>query len=537
MKQTNMHSLSVEEIMQKIRDEVKQRNPSSYQQASAQSTLSLALFHQEPFEIKAQYEVQDFIKYVDTDFIANIYKGVLKRSPDPEGMEFYLHALRNGERTKTEILSTFRFSSEGRKQNVKILGIKKRFLVTAIYRIPIVSYLAKYLTTLSTLPLLLRQQNQNTATIQRLQKENIDLFLQLEKAVNSKTDRTELDSKTDKTELEIKTVKTELNKKADKTELNKKNDKNELEVKTVKTELNKKADKIALDLKADRTELDNKADTSELALYLQTVNYAKDYLSLVQEKLNNLINEAKQRLPDEFNESKLNENEINAIIEEENHALDAMYIAFEDKFRGTRAEIKSRLAMYLPYIYDVLKTTEDAPVLDIGCGRGEWLELLKENNILARGVDLNRLMVKLCKDNNLDVIEADAIEFLKSQADNSLAVITGFHIIEHLPFKILLSLYEQALRALKPGGLIIFETPNPENLTVGACNFYTDPTHINPIPPRTAKFLIKDKGFMDVEIIYTQKLNTIKTENAYLHEFLNTWVNKSPDYAIIGYKA
>lgn len=181
--------------------------------------------------------------------------------------------------------------------------------------------------------------------------------------------------------------------------------------------------------------------------------------------------------------------------------LDAYYLAFEDSFRGSRSDIRSRLEVYLPYLHRTGVGTADRPVLDIGCGRGEWLELLKDKGLLASGIDLNGVMVELCRERNLDVERADALGYLASLPDGKLGAVTGFHIIEHLPFEHLLALFDETLRVLKPGGIAIFETPNPENLMVGALNFYNDPTHRNPLPPQVVSFMAKQRGFAATEIL------------------------------------
>ena len=151
------------------------------------------------------------------------------------------------------------------------------------------------------------------------------------------------------------------------------------------------------------------------------------------------------------------------MLSEEDHVLDAMYATFEDQFRGTREDIKSRQAVYLPIIREANVGTEIAPVIDLGCGRGEWLELLHDQGLLAKGIDLNRIFLLTCRDMDLEVIEEDALTFLRQQKPSSAGAITGFHIIEHLPLKYLISLFDEALRVLQPGGVVIFETPNPEN--------------------------------------------------------------------------
>ena len=181
-------------------------------------------------------------------------------------------------------------------------------------------------------------------------------------------------------------------------------------------------------------------------------------------------------------------------------ATDSFYIDFEDVFRGTHEDITERLKIYLPYIGKFIGDTT-AVVVDVGCGRGEWLALLGKQGIKATGIDLNAAMVDNCRAQGLNAQCMDAIQYLSLQPPGSVAVVTGFHIIEHLPFDTLLALFDAALKALRPDGMVIFETPNPENLLVGACNFYCDPTHLNPIVPTVAEFIARQRGFAKAEIL------------------------------------
>ena len=121
------------------------------------------------------------------------------------------------------------------------------------------------------------------------------------------------------------------------------------------------------------------------------------------------------------------------MVQEEDHLLDAMYVSFEDRFRGTRQDIKERVKIYLPDVKKALAVTDNALVLDVGCGRGEWLEVLRENTINAMGLDLNRIMVAQCRDMGLEVLSLDLISHLRSLKSNTLCAVTGFHIVEHLP--------------------------------------------------------------------------------------------------------
>jgi len=253
-------------------------------------------------------------------------------------------------------------------------------------------------------------------------------------------------------------------------------------------------------------------------------------MKLSQENIQTLINETKKRLPKKL----LNKRELLSITNEEKHKLDSFYVEFEDRFRGNREDIKKRVKVYLTYIEKLSTIKDNIEILDVGCGRGEWLELLKDNGYnKAKGLDLNRIMVQHSQELGLDVIESDVIDYLKKQEDNSLSVITGFHIIEHLPFTTLLELFQESYRVLKKGGLVIFETPNPENIFVGACDFYIDATHLNPIPPQASEFLVQYSGFNSTEI---KRVNYNSSIEPLEHKHLNHYLRTSRDYSIIAYK-
>ena len=191
-------------------------------------------------------------------------------------------------------------------------------------------------------------------------------------------------------------------------------------------------------------------------------------------------------------------------------ALDSFYLSFENRFRGSRAEIKKRVQFYLPFLASARAGEKGRPILDLGCGRGEWLELLRENKLDARGVDLNSAMIAQCKERDLEVIHRDAIDYMRSLRANSQGGVTGFHIIEHLPFETLMDFFREARRILKPGGVAIFESPNCKNLVVGAANFNIDPTHRNPVFPETAEFMLQSHGFERVRIEYLSPVADVK---------------------------
>jgi SAM-dependent methyltransferase len=220
----------------------------------------------------------------------------------------------------------------------------------------------------------------------------------------------------------------------------------------------------------------------------------------------------------------------------DDHQLDAFYLSFENRFRGPRDEIKKRVRFYLPFLRKAGVGTKARPVLDVGCGRGEWLELLREGKLEAIGIDLNEAMVAQCKERGLKVVQGDAIEFLRNLPDRSQGAVTGFHIIEHLPLEVLIQLLMHSRRVLKPGGIAIFESPNCKNLMVGACNFNIDPTHRNPVFPETAQFMLETHGFERVTLKYlapvdTTTLGNVDEESPRIRELLYG----PQDFAVIGY--
>ena len=214
---------------------------------------------------------------------------------------------------------------------------------------------------------------------------------------------------------------------------------------------------------------------------------------------------------------------------------DNFYKAFEDQFRGSRSLIKERLRAYEPFLLALKSLDASGKTLDLGCGRGEWLELLKDLQISASGIDLDDGMLSDCRQLGLEVEQGNALNKLASQSSNSLMLISGFHLAEHLSNADLQTLIKEAHRALIPGGLLILETPNTENITVATINFYFDPSHLRPIPAKLLEFLTLHFGFSRCKIIGLQESAALKHSNLAptLFQVLN---EVSPDYAVVAQK-
>ncbi|MDO7910163.1 methyltransferase domain-containing protein [Pseudomonas sp. 22-AL-CL-001] len=214
---------------------------------------------------------------------------------------------------------------------------------------------------------------------------------------------------------------------------------------------------------------------------------------------------------------------------------DGFYRGFEDRYRGSRELISQRLEAYLPFLAPLKKLYTDYPVLDLGCGRGEWLELLTREGYAPTGVDLDEGMLEACRALGLPARNIDALSALRELPDASLVAVTGFHIAEHVPFPVLQELVAEALRVLRPAGLLILETPNAESLVVGTNSFYLDPTHERPLPSLLLSFLAEYSGFERAKIVRLQEPAELHDQSRRLG-VLDVLTGTSPDYAVVAQK-
>jgi SAM-dependent methyltransferase len=223
------------------------------------------------------------------------------------------------------------------------------------------------------------------------------------------------------------------------------------------------------------------------------------------------------------------------------------YVRFEDRHRGTVEEIRERQRGYLGLF------TDGGRVLDVGCGRGEFLALCREAGIDARGVDIDPAMVARCREAGLPAEQGDALAYLDALPDGSLGGVFSAQVIEHVPPEAFIALVRLAHRKLRPGGVLLCETPNPACLTVFSGAFYVDLSHLKPIHPEAARFVLEAAGFRDIDIRYVNpvppdgKLQRIEPfwymrryEEAFLtqindnFERLNQLLWGAQDYAVIG---
>jgi len=177
------------------------------------------------------------------------------------------------------------------------------------------------------------------------------------------------------------------------------------------------------------------------------------------------------------------------------------YFQFEQKHRGSEGDIAARQRPYIPWFEG------RSDVLDIGCGRGEFLELLRQAHISHRGVDLNSEMVNHCQRKGLEVTRADAIQFLADLSDHSLGGVFCAQMIEHVEPSLVIALVHLCYRKLRPGGVIIIESPNPGCVTTFTETFYKDLTHLRPYHPASIKQCFESAGFEDIEIKFSSPID------------------------------
>jgi len=170
------------------------------------------------------------------------------------------------------------------------------------------------------------------------------------------------------------------------------------------------------------------------------------------------------------------------------------WLRFAERFRGSEESVRERQRLYLS------RFLENAPVLDLGCGRGEMLEVFREAGIRAYGIDLNDDSIALCRSKGLEAEKADLFTYLDSLPDSSLRGAACCQVVEHLPPHRLPELIRALHGKMRVGGLIAIETPNPECLAIFATHFYLDPTHRHPIPPALMSFHLEEAGFGRIEI-------------------------------------
>jgi len=544
MLETNGADVDVERIMYEIRDAVA-RQPGGAATNGTAVLFSAARAEENGDGLRLQpafqpnvdkhYHVNDLLRFHGAEFLRNSYLAVLGREPDEIGLAKHLDGLASGRFNKLDVLASLHSSSEGRNYNAQLDGLSLPIAVRRLGRVPVLGYLVRLLTAAGRLPQLVQHQNQFEfylwSQLQRAvdyqnqaRQENKDALAQISAQILEGLQRTAEQQQT--IEAALRLYETLAVHHAELSKI--------IEDRFVRHEQRMDHEQQILNQRHEATKQDLLNAQQQLR---ERIDGGVKQLIERQQTLRRELKGQDRRvtaLLEGVSEMDRDSPFTRVAAEEDEHLFDELYAAFEDRFRGEQSEVQQRLEVYLPVLTEANIANG---VLDLGCGRGEWLRLLRSKGIEAQGVDRNRLFVEDCRSAGLEVFEADVLAHLRGLPSDSLNVVTSFHLVEHLPFAVLIKLLDEIERTLKPGGLIILETPNPENFMVGSCTFYTDPTHRNPIPSQTLEFLLEARGFADVKIWKLRPWEDAKLEgDTELVQRFNEFFYSAPDYGIIAQK-
>lgn len=364
---------------------------------------------------KSSYvNIRSLLQYNNIDFVAVLYRTVLRREPDAEAIANGVKFLSKFGNHKIDLITSVVKSEEAKRYNVKIKGLKTRkFLLRCkreIYRTPVLGYFVRWLVNMVMLP---RRMNYMVTSIESLQSDQNEKYTDLTEQV------TQFASLTDSLSLEIAGVISKLD-----------------------------AEKQASEQQAVK----NKA------------------------------------------------------------ILDDFYVGYnENLLPDSRESVKNGVQIYVDRLNSIYPVSEreNLVVVDLGCGECEWVELLRENQYGAIGVDSNSRVVSKVRNTLplIPIVESGALEYLRSCEDNSVDVLTSFHMVEHLELMELMELLRECKRVLKDDGILIAETPNPQNIMIATYYFNLDPTHKKPIPHELLSFIIQNAGFKKTETVFRNPLN------------------------------
>lgn len=551
--QIETDGLDLAQLMARIREDAESRkrsslnngDPARYRQLIIQNfnaflapqISSLPPLKLQPeLEKRDRYHVNDLLGFHDEVFVRNAYKVILKREPDDSGMAHFLKNLRNGRYSKLDVLSALRFSSEGANVNTQIEGLGRGSVLRKIYRVPVAGYLLRLVVAIGRLPVLItnfrRLESHSMGQLERVACHINDAVAHLshEMREQSKANRTHFEALQKQLNDLKATVQLQINSAI------REQEKFAQAHNAIKAELTARVDE-ATNHEREQDELHERHAAELQALRVEIEKQIDDLIERLQKSRMDLAQQ-ETRLSRLLEGTGVTPSAPALRSElahpEQDHLLDSLYFSLEDVLRGTPEQIKEEVRVYLPVLQ---KAGISSDILDVGCGRGEWLQVLREEGFQARGIDTNRILVQQCKELSLDVEEREALEFLESLPDGSLNAVTAFHFAEHLPLETLVKFLDETGRALRPGGLIILETPNPENLLVGSCNFYLDPTHKNPIPIPTMKLLLEARGFRCEDVLKLHAVSSTKIEvKDQLTSHLNHFLYGPMNYAVIARK-
>ncbi len=472
-------------------------------------------------------DLDDLLSAKREDFIREAYQKVLGREPDREGLANFTEKLDRGELTRIEVIGRLRYSREGRAARQSIKGLLPRYVSSAAMGLPLIGRLVRLLVPAP------EARRRRSATEEELARLRAGLS-------TLSTAHNEMAVAVERLIRNVAEADAERALAA------------EQRLSEERWERGQAVGELVRRIDEERRAWREALVAQERLLEAQGVE-VRERLSSLDEKHADAMREIRKRGA-----------ELAALLDEKHadtrHAIqeqaseiasldrrasrlegeaslpmsEGFYEALEDRFRGDVGLVRDRLSAYLPYIQKAGAGGKNSPILDVGCGRGEWLDLLKQSGLSATGVDKNTAAVEACRRQGLSAVSQDALDHLKSKPSGSLGAVTAFHVMEHLDTGRVLAILSETRRALAPGGLLIIEMPNPENLRIAACYFYLDPSHRHPIPKELAAFFVEKAGFRVEQVLL---LNPFPPEEKPagppLRPELENWLYGPRDYGLV----
>ncbi len=437
---------------------------------------------------------KQFYKVGEKDFVVLLYRKILSREPDPRGYIDTLNLVLSKTRTRAQLIQGFAQSEEGIYRNIKLTGldkeIRKERIKNFIKRIPVVGYLVRWTSNIIFLSRRLAALS-DSYNFLNLHVENMDLQLK-DTEQQSRQANYHCDVLEDKFRHAI----------------------------WWSDHLDEQRAEVT-------AQLEQKLETVKQGQQESTKSYAEleeKYKKTVTQyhELQKAYDITKKQLVvcmDYVQNKTKQENELQEVAKINSELCDQFYLHYnEELMPDSRDEVKGRAVPYIEKIrswYNGYAGTEDSPkFVDLGCGECEWIELLSENGFAAVGVDSNVHVVNKVRKNfpEFSIECEDAITYLKQCEDNSVDLISSFHMVEHMDFLTIITLLKECYRTLKKGGMLIIETPNPQNILITTYYFNLDPTHNKPIPIELMSYFMEESGFEVKEKLMLNPLNFVPYE-------------------------
>ena len=398
----------------------------------------------------------ELLSLSDRDFVENAYRTLLRRGPDPGGMSHHLERLRDGRSSKVEVLAALRWSPEGEIQGVHVDGLLAPFLLQKWRRKrwvgPVLGWFQSFarLSRLSERQAVLdaaqAREAQELGGVVNLQAQQVEhLFARLESTLSSHG------AALAHAAAQVGVVSARLD-----------------SMDTLIARVDAAPDVVpVIRVLAERLERISEQEAGLLGR-----------VEVLDQALQPLLARAQE-------------------IQRNSVDMDPLLVAFEDAFRGGRQAMRARIEPYVDLVREAGAGSPEAPVLDLASGRGEWLELLKERQLVGRGVDSNRLFVEAGNGRGLQLTHGRAVDVLASLADASIGAVTVMRQADHLPLAELVEILDHSLRVLRPGGLLLLHGFNAENVVLAATETGMQG---KPLPPEVMRWLVEARGFYSAHI-------------------------------------